>query len=223
MPEITDEIAEKLSDGEYKTVEDYRESIRAELQSEYDDDHDSQVANEIMAKLNELYPIEEYPQANVDYSVDMILSQYITPYASMYGMRTEDFVQAAYGMSYDDFMAQQLVPSAQQTVAQEIVLGAIAEKEGITMTEEELQERLQGYADQYGVTVEDVTQGQDMGFIRVNELNQKVMDWLREKVTIEEITETEAETEADVFSAQTEAETAVQTEAETAAQTESEA
>ena len=48
------------------------------------------------------------------------------------------------------------------------------------------------------------------------------MDWLREKVTIEEITETEAETEANVFSAQTEAETAVQTEAETAAQTESE-
>ena len=223
MPEITDEIAEKLSDGEYKTVEDYRESIRAELQSGYDDDQDSQIANEIMTKLNELYPIGEYPQANVDYNVDMILSQYITPYASMYGMSTEDFVQAAYGMSYDDFMAQQLVPSAQQTVAQEIVLGAIAEKEGITMTEEELQERLQGYADQYGVTVEDVTQGQDMGFIRANELNQKVMDWLREKVTIEEITETEAETEADVFSAQTEAETAVQTEAETAAQTESEA
>ena len=93
------------------------------------------------------------------------------------------------------------------------------------MTDEELQERLQGYADQYGVTVDDVTQGQDMGFIRVNELNQKVMDWLREKVTIEEVAETEAGTEAELFSAQTEAETdAAQTGAETeAAQAETEA
>lgn len=225
MPEITDEIAEKLSDGEYKTAEDYRESIRTEIQSGYDEDQKNQIANEVMQKLTELYPVEEYPQANVDYNVDMILSQYITPYASMYGMSTEDFVQAAYGMSYDDFMEQQLVPSAQQNVAQEIILGAIAEKEGITMTDEELQERLQGYADQYGVTVDDVTQGQDMGFIRVNELNQKVMDWLREKVTIEEVAETEADTEADIFSAQTEAETdAAQTGAETeAAQAETEA
>lgn len=88
------------------------------------------------------------------------------------------------------------------------------------MTEEELQERLQGYADQFGVTVDDVTQGQDMGYIRVNELNQKVMDWLREKTTVVEISETEAETEADVFAAGTEAETdaapldAAQTESE---------
>ena len=60
-----------------------------------------------------------------------------------------------------------------------------------------------------------MTQGQDMGFIRVNELNQKVMDWLREKVTIEEVAETEAGTEAELFSAQTEAETdAAQTETE---------
>ncbi len=215
MPEITDEIAEKLSDGEYKTAVDYRESIRQEIQSGYDEDQKNQIANEVMQKLTELYPVEEYPQANVDYGVNMILSQYITPYASMYGMSTEDFVQAAYGMTYDDFMEQQIVPSAQQSVAQEIILGAIAEKEGITMTDEELQERLQGYADQYGVTVDDVTQGQDMGFIRVNELNQKVMDWLREKVTIEEVAETEAGTEAELFSAQTEAETdAAQTETE---------
>lgn len=220
MPEMTDEIAEKMSDGEYKTLEEYRESIRAEIQEGYDEDHDNQVTSLVMQKLTELYPVEEYPQANVDYSVDMILSQYITPYASMYGMSTEDFVSAAYGMSYDEFMEAQLIPAGQQMVAQEIVLGAIAEKEGITMTEEELQERLQGYADQFGVTVDDVTQGQDMGYIRVNELNQKVMDWLREKTTVVEISETEAETEADVFAAGTEAETdaapldAAQTESE---------
>ena len=42
MPEMTDEIAEKMSDGEYKTLEEYRESIRAEIQEGYDEDHDNQ-------------------------------------------------------------------------------------------------------------------------------------------------------------------------------------
>ena len=51
--------------------------------------------------------------------------------------------------------------------------------------------------------VEDITYGQDMGYIRESELDQKVLSWLREKITVEEVpetegvdyTETEAETE----------------------------
>lgn len=218
MPEITDEIAQKLSDGEYTTAEDYRESIRAELQSGYDEEYRDSVSGAVMQKLMELYPIEEYPQANVDYNKEMILSQYVKPYASMYGMTMEEFVETAYEMSYDDFESQQLIPSAQQYVAQEIILGAIAEKENITMTDEELQEKLKDYAEQYGVTVEDITYGQDMGNIRANELGQRVMNWLCENVTVETVSETEEETEeANVDFTETEAdEDFTETEAEMA-------
>ena len=182
LPEITDEIAQKLSDDEYKTVDEYRESIRAELQTNYDDEYKETV------------------------------SQYITPYASMYGMSDAEFVEAAYGMEYDVFVETELVPYAKQTVAQEIILGVIAEKEGITMTDEELEERLQGYADQYGIDVEELVEGQDMGYIRKNELDQRVLTWLRENVAVEEIAETEAmtaeQTEAETDAAQTEAQIA---------------
>ena len=79
------------------------------------------------------------------------------------------------------------------------------------MTDEELDERLQEYADQYGVTVEDITYGQDREYIRASELMQKVVDWLRGQVTVEEAAETEAElapeTEAETVTAETEAET----------------
>ena len=212
LPEITDEIAEKLSEGEYKTVDEYRESIRAELQTNYDDEYKETVSNALLNKLLETYPVSEYPQANVDYNVNMILSQYITPYASMYGMSDAEFVEAAYGMEYDVFVETELVPYAKQTVAQEIILGVIAQKEGITMTDEELEERLQGYADQYGIDVEELVEGQDMGYIRKNELDQRVLTWLRENVVVEEIAETEAmtaeQTEAETDAAQTEAQIA---------------
>ena len=212
LPEITDEIAQKLSDDEYKTVDEYRESIRAELQTNYDDEYKETVSNALLNKLLETYPVSEYPQANVDYNVNMIVSQYITPYASMYGMSDAEFVEAAYGMEYDVFVETELVPYAKQTVAQEIILGVIAEKEGITMTDEELEERLQGYADQYGIDVEELVEGQDMGYIRKNELDQRVLTWLRENVAVEEIAETEAmtaeQTEAETDAAQTEAQIA---------------
>ena len=81
-----------------------------------------------------------------------------------------------------------------------------------TMTDEELEERLQGYADQYGIDVEELVEGQDMGYIRKNELDQRVLTWLRENVVVEEIAETEAmtaeQTEAETDAAQTEAQIA---------------
>ena len=80
------------------------------------------------------------------------------------------------------------------------------------MTDEELEERLQGYADQYGIDVEELVEGQDMGYIRKNELDQRVLTWLRENVAVEEIAETEAmtaeQTEAETDAAQTEAQIA---------------
>ena len=119
----------------------------------------------------------------------------------------------------DEVKEQEIVPAAQQYVAQEILLGAVAEKEGITMTDEELQEILQGYADEYEITVDELLEGQDMGAVRVNELDQRVMEWLYANVTIEEVEETEDdllydfeeedlmfdETEDDLFLDETEA------------------
>ena len=220
MPELTDELAEKLSDGEFTSADEYVESLRADLQTDYDEAQKNEAYSAIIMKLMDLYPIENYPQANVDYYVDMIISEYFEPYASMYGMTVEDFVSMMYeGLTMDEVKEQEIVPAAQQYVAQEILLGAVAEKEGITMTDEELQEILQGYADEYEITVDELLEGQDMGAVRVNELDQRVMEWLYANVTIEEVEETEDdllydfeeedlmfdETEDDLFLDETEA------------------
>jgi hypothetical protein len=140
-------------------------------------------------------------------------------------------------LTEEEFREQELIPAAQTNLNQEMILGAIAEKAGITMTDEELEELLQGYADEYGITVEELTKGTDMETIRSSELQQKVMEWLFENVTVEEVEETESaglfgnetEAETEVFAAsgnETEAETEAfaasgkETEAETAAETE---
>ena len=212
MPEMTDDLAEKLSDGEFTGADEYVESLRSDLQSEYDEEQQHEAYSAIIMKLMDLYPIENYPQANVDYYVDLIISEYFVPYASMYGMSVDDFVSMMYeGLTMDEVKEQEIVPSAKQYVAQEILLGAVAEKEGITMTDEELQEVLQGYADDYGITVDELLEGQDMGSVRVNELDQRVIEWLYANVNIEEVEETEDDllpdfgTEAELLFDETEA------------------
>ena len=224
MPELTDDLASKLSGGEYSTVDEYVESVRADLQSGYDEEYKNNAYSQIMLALNDLYSPEEYPEENIEYIIKKLMAQYIEPYASMYGMSVKDFIATAYnGLTEEEFREQELIPAAQTNLNQEMILGAIAEKAGITMTDEELEELLQGYADEYGITVEELTKGTDMETIRSSELQQKVMEWLFENVTVEEVEETES---AGLFGNETEAETEVfaasgkETEAETAAETE---
>ncbi len=223
IPELTDELAKKLSGGEYDNVKDYVESVRSSIQSGYDEDYKNSVFTMIMGKLSELYPVEQYPEANIEYNINDIMDRYIKPYASMYGMSLDDFIASAYnGLTEEEFRETQLAPAAQANLAQEIILTAIAEKEGITMTDQELDKLLASYAEEYGVTVEELTAGMDRESIRSSELQQAVMNWLYENVTIEEVEETEP---AELSGFETEAETeisAAQTEAETAAMTETE-
>ena len=167
--------------------------------------------------------VQQYPEANIEYNINDIMDRYIKPYASMYGMSLDDFIASAYnGLTEEEFRETQLAPAAQANLAQEIILTAIAEKEGITMTDQELDKLLASYAEEYGVTVEELTAGMDRESIRSSELQQAVMNWLYENVTIEEVEETEP---AELSGFETEAETeisAAQTEAETAAMTETE-
>ena len=188
IPELTDELAKKLSGGEYDNVKDYVESVRSGIQSGYDEDYKNSVFTMIMGKLSELYPVEQYPEANIEYNINDIMDRYIKPYASMYGMSLDDFIASAYnGLTEEEFRETQLAPAAQANLAQEIILTAIAEKEGITMTDQELDKLLASYAEEYGVTVEELTAGMDRESIRSSELQQAVMNWLYENVTIEEV------------------------------------
>ena len=221
LPELTDDLAKELSGEEYDNVKDYVESVRSDLQANYDDEYRNNVYTQIMTKLNEAYPLEQYPEENVEYYVNDIMDRYINSYASMYGMSVEDFISASYGVTEEEFREQQVIPAAKANLSQEIILTAIADKEGITMTDEELDKLLEGYAKEYGMSVEALTAGTDRETIRSSELQQKTMEWLYENVKIEEIEETET---GDLSGAavQTEAETAVQTSVETEAQTEAE-
>ena len=196
MPEITDEIAKKLSGGEYDNAKDYIQSVRDDIQAGYDEEYRMGAYSQIMEKLFELYPVEEYPEENIEYLIDNLMAQYIVPYASMYGMSVEDFIANAYnGLTEEEFREQQMEPSAMQSLEQEIILNAIGEKEGISVTDEDMEELFQEYADDYGVSVEEIkeeaAEEDHEEALRSYRMQEKVMEWLFENAEIEEVEETE--------------------------------
>lgn len=205
-PEITDELAGELSDGAYTTAEDYLASVKEKLQQDNDQSHTYEVWSAIYQQLADLYPIEEYPQANIDYLVGQVVSQ-IEDYASAAGEDVDDYLSDSYGegTTLEDLKSYYTI-SAQQTLQQQILLGAIAEKEGITLSDDEFQDILQGYADQYGMTVEEMLGYWNEDSVRESELENKVMEYLESVTTVKETDETEADTEP-VFEATGEGDT----------------
>ena len=104
-----------------------------------------------------------------------------------------------------------------QNLDAEMYLKAIAEKEGIEVSDDDYEAACQRYADTYGYdSVDDLKAAYDEDTIRISALQDKVLDFLEENTTVEETTETEASTEAaeeETAEAGTEAGTEAQTEA----------
>ena len=215
-PELTDEMADTLSNGKYTNVESYRGSIRNDL-----------IKYQLLLQVAERSKINDYPQEIVDYGTTLKESYY-TDIASMYEMELEDLLIAVNGQTLEEFR-KEAAEEVKENMQQELLLKAIAEAEGIELSEDEYAAGCEEYASIYGLesTEElEATYGEET--IRISLLQEKVLDFLLENAVIEEETEAESETgdEAGLEAAdaaEAESEGAAETESEDAAETESEA
>ena len=194
MPEITDELVSELSDGAYSTVDGYREYMRGLLQKDKEDEQEYNIYMDLMAQLYNTCTINEYPQELVDYSVAS-MHQVYEDYAAMYGMTVEDMV-SSFGLTMDEF-DDMIVENVKENLQQELILKAIAEQEGLLISEDEYATGTAGYAEQYGYgSAEEFEADYDRATIEMSLLIDKVMLFVKDNAIIEEIEETESETEA---------------------------
>lgn len=220
MPELTDELASTISDGEYTDAAGYRDSIRADLESQAQTQKETMMKGELLTQVAAGSEIKEYPQEMVDYGVAN-MDSYYRGMAEQYSMEFEEFLSSFMGMTEEDF-SEQVVLATQQNLQQEMYLKAIAESEGIEVTDEDLAEA----AKEFGFeTAEEFIAAYGEDVVRISVLQDKTLDFLLENAVI---TEPESETEAaegetEAAEGETEAaegETEAPAEADTEAQTE---
>ena len=101
----------------------------------------------------------------------------------MYGMTLEDYL-VAYGMDEETFM-EQVQPVAEEALGQEMTLLAIAEAEGMEISDEEYQEGLEKYAETQGMDdPAKLEEAYGENYIRNSLLQEKVLEFLYENATI---------------------------------------
>ena len=201
-------VAARNIDG-VSTVEEYRQYVYDNLMSSAKSQQETELERNVLEAVTANATFKETPEEMVSRYYDRLVKN-LTTSASMYGIDLETFMAYSYGLAADEY-EDELQKSAQSAAEQILVMQAIAEKEGLTLTDEELQADLESSASEYGydsVEAYEEAVGDLRGY-KEYLMSEKVTKYLIENANV---TETEASTEeATEETTETETETTTET------------
>lgn len=167
-PDLTDEFVAELGIEDCATVEAYRKYVHDGLTEQEQASLEANKANAAVLVIEENTSFQPVPQGMLNRINDAMKSNA----AAMYGGTAD-----AFG---DSFLEQ-----ANLMAQRYIMLAAIAEEEGISVTDEELDEGLAREAESYGFeSTQEYKDAIDAESYREYLLIQKVLDYLEENAVI---------------------------------------
>ncbi len=145
LPELNDEFAQDVS--EFDTLEEYKESIKKELEKAKEDNAKRTKEDEAISKIIEKSTME-IPDAMIDTQVQNMLQEFAQRMARQ-GLSLDQYMQFS-GMTMDK-LKEQLRPEAVTRIQSSLVLEQIAKDENIEVTEEEMAAEVDKMAAAYGM------------------------------------------------------------------------
>ena len=185
-PELTDDFVKTLDMG-VNTVAELKAQIREELEAEAAAQYDQYVGSAIEEQLEAICTFSPMPTAYVDRMVKILVDE-IQQSAESYGMEPAVIAQYFFGIDSENY-AEGVKEYCEGIAKMYVMFGAIAEENNITVTDEEidaaLKEELDSYGNPYSIEEYKSILG-DMESYREYVLLNKVMDFLKENITINE-------------------------------------
>lgn len=175
IPELTDEWVLANSEGA-KTVDEYREEIRSQIEENNDMQAESELTEALWGALMENVEIKQYPEAAVDEHIEQTKEQYVQM-AELYGTTLEDMITTQFMMTEEDF-DEILRESAQEAAAFDEAVKLIADKENLNLSDAEYEEKIAGYAKEYGFEVEEYKEQMGEERLKNTILRETVMRYL---------------------------------------------
>lgn len=153
LPEVDDEFAKDVS--EFDTIAELRADKRKKLEEAAELRAKNQRENELIEKVCENAAVE-IPEAMIERQMDHILND-IRYRLSMQGISLEDYCKYT-GTSIED-MRKEMREDAAKRVKSQLVLEAIGKAEAVEAAAEEIEEKLNEYAAQFGDKAESFKTG----------------------------------------------------------------
>ncbi|MCB6416276.1 trigger factor [Faecalimonas umbilicata] len=178
LPELTDDFVKTVSE-ESETVEEYREEVRKNLEETAQENYDSELNSAVWDAVLEKTEVKGYPDGEVDRIYNTYLEQY-QEMASYYNMEYDEFIQLYTEMTVDEF-EEEAKEAAKDNIKQSQVAEVIAEKEGLTLTDEEYEKEYEKLAEDYGYeNVDDLKETAGEETLKQLVLQPIVQEWLAE-------------------------------------------
>ena len=183
--ELNDAYVKGLDNG-CANVEEYKQYVYDLLMEDATAAYEDAIENSLVNMLMDSCEfIKEPPQAMVD-NYEEVLVNNLTAEAASYGMTLEQMMSLVYGTdtaSYGIEIKEQAVRFAKQS----LMLQAIADKEGLSVSEEELQTEMEELAAAGAYeSVEELKKVLDAERYKESMMAQKVMGMLRENAIVKE-------------------------------------
>lgn len=223
LPEFNDEFVAGLEMEDVKTAEEYRQYVYDNYMKQAQSEYESELENAVVEAVHANANFKADPEAMIERYYDRLLvsnQNYLYYMASMYGADIETLL----GQTWDEYVAEnetEMKEAAKVAVQQVVVMQAIAEREGLTVSDEDVEKDIEDSASEYGYESTDAYKealGDEIKGYREFLTTEKVTDYLVEQARV---TQNEPEAEAEESSASAAEETGAEsTAAEETAETE---
>lgn len=182
LPEFNDEFVKDVSN--FETVDAYKEDIKAMLTEEKAAEIKNRYKADVAVKVTEQTDVVA-PESQIKAEAENFMND-IRFQMSQQGINLEDYVKLTNGNMED--IEKECNARAESFVKQQIVFEAIAEAEGLTVSDEELEDEYNKMAEMYKQPVETIkevfTMRGQVGLIKRNLLLEKVSEFLLENAKI---------------------------------------
>lgn len=189
VPELNDEFVASLGQEGINTVDDLKEQTKAILLEDAEAERAQQIASQLQETVqnNCNFP-KEAPSGFTD-RLSTTLIEGIEEAATAYGMDAATVAAYYYGIEGDDYKQGILDYVKNELAPQYLMVGAIAAKEGITVSDEDVDADIQANLETSGSTmsVDEYKESLgDMESYREYIVVDKVLDFLTENAVVNE-------------------------------------
>jgi len=182
LPELNDDFVKEIS--EFDNLEDFRVDKANKLRENAEQKARTALETAVIEKVSENAEVD-VPETLVERQLDNMLQE-MEQYLRYQGLDLEKFLQVTQKKEED--LREEQREEAEKRVKANLVLDAIIKEEGLEASEEELQEKIEELANQYGDSAErvrDVFEKQGrLDMIREEIRMRKLIDFLVDEAEV---------------------------------------
>ncbi len=177
LPEVDDEFAQEVS--EFDTLDEYKADIRERLLKDKEAEAKKIKEDAVIEKIIGEAQME-IPDAMVDFQTEQLMDDFAQRMQAQ-GLSLQQYFQFS-GMTEEQYR-EQMRPRALQNIQSRLVLEAVAQAEGLEVTQEDVDAEMQRMAEMYKMNVERIKElfGEyQLGEMKKDLAIQKAIDLVRD-------------------------------------------